>query len=189
MMRFRQLLLAAALLFGPVASAQFFQVGDDPFGRWSEMGTEHFRIVYPEGMDSLARAYAVDLERWRPLVGRSAGMDPGSLQWGRTPVILHPHNPYSNGSVAWAPKRMDLYTRPEAYGSIPQPWMTQLTTHESRHVVQMQLSYRRPFRWANYLVGEMWSGAIGAFYTPPVFLEGDAVVAETHHDTKLTKIA
>ena len=179
MMRFRQLLLAAALLVGPVASAQFFQVGDDPFGRWSEMGTEHFRIVYPEGMDSLARAYVVDLEKWRPLVGRSAGMDPGSLQWGRTPVILHPHNPYSNGSVAWAPKRMDLYTRPEAYGSIPQPWMTQLTTHESRHVVQMQLSYRRPFRWVNYLVGEMWSGAIGAFYTPPVFLEGDAVVAET----------
>ena len=43
----------------------------------------------------------------------------------------------------------------------------------------MQLTYRRPFRWVNYLVGEMWSGAVSAFYTPPVFLEGDAVVAET----------
>ena len=179
MKRFRTLLLAAGLLAGTTASAQFFQAGSDPFSRWSEMGTEHFRVIYPQGLDSLARAYAVDLEKWQPVVGASAGMAPGGLQWGRTPVILHPWHPYSNGSVAWAPKRMDLYTHPEAYGPYPQSWMTQLTTHESRHVAQMQLSYRRPFRWVNYLVGEMWSGAVSAFYTPPVFLEGDAVVAET----------
>ena len=179
MKRLRTLLLAAALLSGPLAKAQFFQAGSDPYSRWYEMDTEHFRIVYPEGTDSLARAYVLDLEKWLPHVGQSAGMAPGSLQWGRTPVILHPWNPYSNGSVAWAPKRMDLYTHPEAYGPYPQSWMTQLTTHESRHVAQMQLSYRRPFRWVNYLVGEMWSGAVSAFYTPPVFLEGDAVVAET----------
>ena len=162
----RTLLLAAGLLAGTTASAQFFQTGSDPFSRWF-------------GLDSLAQAYVVDLEKWQPVVGASAGMAPGSLQWGRTPVILHPWNPYSNGSVAWAPKRMDLYTHPEAYGPYPQSWMTQLTTHESRHVAQMQLSYRRPFKWVNYLVGEMWSGAVSAFYTPPVFLEGDAVVAET----------
>ena len=175
----RNLLLAAGLLAGPFASAQFYQAGNDPFSRWSQMGTEHYRIVYPRGMDSLARAYAIDLEKWQPNVGASARMAPGSLQFGRTPVILHPWTPYSNGSVAWAPKRMDLYTHPEAYGSIPQSWMTQLTTHESRHVVQMQLAYRKPFRWLNYVIGEMWSGGVSALYTPPVFLEGDAVVAET----------
>ena len=179
MKRLRNLLLAAGLLAGPVASAQFFQAGNDPFARWSEMDTEHFRVVYPRGLDSLARAYAIDLEQWQPKAGASARMAPGSLQWGRTPIILHPWNPYPNGSVAWAPKRMDLYTHPEPYGSLPQAWMTQLTTHESRHVVQMQLSYRKPFRWGNFLVGEMWSGAVSALYTPPVFLEGDAVVAET----------
>ena len=92
-------------------------------------------------------------------------MAPGGLQWGRTPVILHPFNPYSNGSVAWAPKRMDLYTHPEPYGSIPLSWMTQLTVHESRHVAQMQLAYRKPFRWVNYLVGEMWPGAVSALFT------------------------
>jgi hypothetical protein len=176
---FRFLLAAAGLLAGTVASAQFYQNGADPFGRWRTMGTDHYRIVYPEGLDSLARAYILDLEKWRHSVGVSAGMDPGSLQWGRTPVILHPHNPYSNGSVAWAPKRMDLYTHPEAYGSIPQAWMTQLTVHESRHVAQMQLAYRRPFRWVNYLVGEMWPGAVSALFLPRPFLEGDAVVAET----------
>ena len=179
MKRFRTILVAAGLLAGATASAQFFQAGSDPFSRWSEMGTKHFRLIYPQGLDSLARSYVVDLEQWQPRVGASAGMAPGSLHWGRLPVIMHPWNPYSNGSVAWAPKRMDLYTHPEAYGSIPQSWMTQLTVHESRHVSQMQLSYRRPFKWVNYLVGEMWSGAVSALYTPPVFLEGDAVVAET----------
>ena len=179
MMRLRSLLLAAGLLAGPLASAQFFQAGSDPFARWREMDTEHYRVVYPEGLDSLARTYLIDLEQWQPKVGVSAGMAPGSLQWGKTPVILHPWNPYSNGSVAWAPKRMDLYTHPEAYGSIPQPWMTQLTTHESRHVSQMQLNYRKPFRRGLYVLGEMWTGAVSAMFTPPVFLEGDAVVAET----------
>ena len=179
MKRFRLLLLAAGLFAGTAASAQFFQNGSDPFGRWSRMDTEHYRMVFPKGTDSLARAYLLDLEKWQPLVGQSAGMAPGSLQWGRTPVILHPHNPFSNGAVAWAPKRMDLFTHPEAYGSIPLPWMTQLTVHESRHVTQMQLAYRKPFRWVNFLVGEMWPGALSALFTPPAFLEGDAVVAET----------
>ena len=175
----RSLLLAAGLLAGTAASAQFYQNGSDPFGRWSTIDTEHYRIVYPQGLDSLARSYVLDLDTWQPLVGQSAGMAPGRRQWGRTPVILHPHNPYSNGSVAWAPKRMDLYTHPEAYGSIPQSWMTQLTVHESRHVAQMQLAYRKPFRWVNYLVGEMWPGAVSGLFTPPTLLEGDAVVAET----------
>lgn len=173
------LTLAAGFLSGGAARAQFYQNGSDPFGRWSTRGTEHYRIVYPEGMDSLARAYILDLERWQPLVGRSAGMAPGSLQWGRLPVVLHPFYPYSNGSVAWAPKRMDLYTHPEPYGSISLSWMTQLTVHESRHVSQLQLAYRRPFRWVNFLVGEMWPGAVSALFTPQPFLEGDAVVAET----------
>jgi hypothetical protein len=149
MKRLRILLLSAGLAAGTAASAQFYQNGSDPFGRWSQMKADHYRIVYPEGLDSLARTYLLDLEKWQPVVGRSAGMAPGGLQWGRTPVILHPFNPYSNGSVAWAPKRMDLYTHPEPYGSIPLSWMTQLTVHESRHVAQMQLAYRKPFRWVN----------------------------------------
>ena len=175
----RFLLLSVLLVQGTEAASQFYRNGEDPFGRWSEAGTEHFRVIYPEGLDSLGRTYLLDLEKWRPVVGRSAGMAPGSLQWGRTPVILHAHNPYSNGSVAWAPKRMDLYTHPEPYGTLPLSWTTQLTVHESRHLSQMQLAYRKPFRWVNFLVGEMWPGAVSALFTPPVLLEGDAVVAET----------
>lgn len=178
-MKLRRIFLLAALLAGPAASAQFFQAGDDPFGRWSEQHSAHYRILYPEGLDSLATAYIKDLERWRPSVGLSAGSVPGSRQWGKTPIILHADYPYSNGSVVWAPKRMDLYTRPEPYGTLPQPWMTQLTVHESRHLSQMQLAYRPPLRWVNFLVGEIWPGVIASLFTPQPLLEGDAVVAET----------
>ena len=175
----RILLLAAALFAGTAASAQFYQNGTDPFGRWSTFESKHFSVIYPEGTDSLARAYLLDLEKWQPVVGKSVGMDPVSGQRGRLPVIIHPHNPYSNGSVTWAPKRMDLYTHPEPYASIPLSWMTQLAVHESRHVAQMQLAYRKPFRWGNFLVGEMWNGAVAALFTPRVLLEGDAVATET----------
>ena len=48
MKRLRTLLLAAGLLAGTSASAQFFQAGSDPFSRWSEMDTEHFRMIYPQ---------------------------------------------------------------------------------------------------------------------------------------------
>ena len=118
------LIALAAALAAPVdASAQFYQNGDDPFGRWSETGSAHWRILYPEGTDSLARSYLSALEHWRPLVGESIGAAPVSLQGGRMPVVLHTHDPFSNGSVAWAPRRMDLYTHPEAYGSLPQSWV------------------------------------------------------------------
>ena len=171
--------IAAFLAFLPEVSAQFYLGGSDPVGRWREAGTARYRVIYPAGMDSLARAYAVSLEAWRPSVGLSAGMVPGAFQWGRTPVILHAFYPYSNGSVVWAPKRMDLYTRPDPYGTLPQSWVTQLAVHESRHLSQMQLGYRKPFRWVNVAVGEMWPGAVAALFTPQTLLEGDAVVAET----------
>ena len=132
-------LLAAVFAFSPEASAQFYLEGSDPFGRWSELGTAHFRIIYPAGLDSLARTYAISLETWHPSVGLSAGMAPGSGQWGKTPVILHAFHPYSNGSVVWAPKRMDLFTRPDPYGSLPQSWVTQLAVHESRHLLPKDL--------------------------------------------------
>lgn len=175
----RTLLSAAALLACTAASAQFFENGTDPFGSWSSAGGEHFRILYPKGMDSLARAYLVDLEKWQPLTGRSAGMDPMGLHRGKLPVVLHPYCMYSNGSVVWAPRRMELFTHPAPYGSLPQSWMTQLTVHESRHVAQMQLAYRKPFRWINFLVGEVWPGAVMGLFGPKTLLEGDAVVAET----------
>ena len=46
------------------ARAQFYSAGTDPGGvRWSSVRTENYRVIYPRGVDSLARAYALSLQQ------------------------------------------------------------------------------------------------------------------------------
>ena len=169
------LLLGAAPLF-----AQIEVPGNDPGRtRWSEIRGGTYRLIYPVGMDSLALSYYNELQRFSMPLARSIGFVPGSLQFGKTPVILHPFAPYSNGSVTWAPRRMELYTMPEPYNSLPQPWVTQLAVHEGRHLAQMQFGYKGGLKYPWYGLGEMWIGALAGIYPGPALLEGDAVVAET----------
>ena len=63
----RYLKLLAFLIFIPfTASAQFFVTGDDPGRlRWNYMDTESYRVIYPQGSDSLARVYARKLEKYK----------------------------------------------------------------------------------------------------------------------------
>lgn len=177
----RMTVIALLLLLLPFgARAQFFTAGDDPGCRkWYSIESENYRIIYPQGLDSLARVYAREMERFRKPVGLTSGYLPGECIRGKMPVVLHAYNSVSNGSVAWAPKRMDAYTIPQIYNGEATPWSTQLAVHESRHISQMQfgLSHaQRPFGW---FFGEMWNGLTAGLYTENSFLEGDAVCAET----------
>ena len=175
------LALAAGLLLGAApVFAQFEVPGNDPGRtRWSEIRGGTYRLIYPVGMDSLARTYYNELQRFTTPLAQSIGFVPGSLQFGKTPVILHPFTPYNNGSVTWAPRRMELYTMPDPYSSLPQPWVTQLAVHEGRHLAQMQFGYKGGLKYPWYVLGEMWIGALTGLYPDPALLEGDAVVAET----------
>jgi len=176
----RRLLIAALIALPLPAAAQFYLSGDEPAGKWKQIRTPGYRIVYPEAYNEQeVLAYAKALEYYTPYVGVSAGMAPGQYHWGKMPVVLHAYTPWSNGSVAWAPKRMDLYTLPEGYSSLAMPWVDQLVIHELRHVSQMQLGYRGYFNPINFIVGEMWNGAVAGLYSDKAVLEGDAVVAET----------
>ena len=178
---YKKTAVALLLLLLPlVAQAQFFTAGDDPgCRRWYSIESENYRIIYPRGLDSLARVYAREMERFRKPVGLTSGYLPGECIRGKMPVVLHAYNSVSNGSVAWAPKRMDAYTMPQVYGAEATPWPAQLAVHESRHISQMQfgLSHaQRPFGW---FFGEMWNGLTAGLYTENSLLEGDAVIAET----------
>ena len=160
--------------------AQFDLPGNDPGRiRWSEMRGGTYRLIYPQGMDSLATCYYNELQRFSTPLARSIGFTPGSLQFGKTPVILHAFTPYNNGSVAWTPRRMEFYTMPDPYESLPQPWVTQLAVHEGRHLAQMQFAYKGGLKYPWYVLGEMWPGALAGIYPDPALLEGDAVAAET----------
>ena len=168
------------LLAGFPAGAQFFSSGEDPGGvKWKSISSEHFRIIYPEGTDSLALQYGLALERYRIPVEEGIGYAPNALYRRPMPVVLHPYSAQANGSVIWAPRRMDLFTRPQAVSPEPQPWVTELAVHESRHVAQMQFARERGYGMFNILTGELFTGAMSALYPGPALLEGDAVVAET----------
>ena len=162
------------------ARAQIFSHGADPARlKWYSIESPSYKVIYPEGTDSLARRYAVLLERYRVPIGRSIGMTPGSLQWNKTPVVLHAYYGYSNGSMFWAPNRMDLFTRMEPYGADPAPWDMQLAAHEPRHQAQLQAGFRGPWKPLNYLLGELWPAAVWSLYPSQALSEGDAVAVET----------
>ena len=168
------------MMAGGNASAQFYTNGDDPGRiRWSRTDSPHYRIIYPAGMDSLAREYGTWMERFRTAESISSGLVPGEGYRHRTPVILHAFNGVSNGSITWAPKRADLYTLPDAYDPEPMPWIKSLAVHESRHLAQMQFGYRGWLRPLTYIIGDMAGGAYSALWPSTWFLEGDAVTAET----------
>ena len=173
-------LLIFALLIMPAGlSAQFYVTGDDPGKlKWNVIDTDNYSIIYPGGADSLARNYGYKLEKFRVPVSRTTGYlggGPGKL---RMPVVLHTYNT-SNGSVSWAPKRMDFFTIPSAYAPEALPWSTMLAVHESRHVTQMQFGMtaaQKPFGW---FLGEMWNILASLLYPGLSNIEGDAVIAET----------
>ena len=169
-----------AILSSFLANAQFYTTGDDPGSlKWYRIHTGNYSIIYPEGLDSLARVYGLNLEKYRPAVGRTAGYTYGKRTSVRLPVILHAYNANSNGVVVWAPKRIELYTTPSAYSPEPMPWEMNLAIHESRHVAQMQQGMSHVFKPFNWIFGQMWTGAIAGLYPSKWMLEGDAVVAET----------
>lgn len=168
------------LLVSATANAQFSSNGDDPGRlRWYRMDTPSYRLIYPAGCDSLAKVYGTELERFRMSESISSGLVPGEGYRRRTPVILHTWHGLSNGSVTWAPKRIDLYTMADAYDPEPTPWVKTLAVHESRHLAQMQFGYKGWLRPLTYILGDMAPGAYSAIWPSNWLLEGDAVVAET----------
>ena len=174
------MILAALLLAVLPAKAQFVLTGDDPGNlRWYSIETPYYKIIYPQGADSLAVNYGLLLEKYRPAIGLSLGFTPIGEGQQKMPVVLHTHNPRANGSVAWAPKRMDLYTLPDAYGSEPTPWDIQLATHEPRHQAQLELDRHGFWRFPSYVVGQAWTPALFQMYLARCLAEGDAVTVET----------
>ncbi len=169
------------LFFVPsIVKAQFYITGDDrATTKWYSVETPTYKVIYPRGADSLARVYAASLEKYSVAVGRSAGCVPGEYTREKIPVIMHGYNASSNGVVVWAPKRMDLFTSPQAYSSEAMPWVDMLTLHEQRHIAQMQTGLSGIYRGFDYVFGEMFNGLVAGIFQSSYILEGDAVIAET----------
>lgn len=180
-MRFQKDFPLLLLLFlSWTAKAQFQPTGSNPASvNWHRIETENFKLIYPTGSDSLASVYGLALEKYRTPLARTSGFLIGANDKNPMPVILHGHAAISNGSVTWAPRRIDMFTMPDPYSPTPLPWPTMLSVHEGRHASQMQFGRARGFNFFHYLFGEMFTGALAGIYPGRTLLEGDAVTTET----------
>ncbi len=166
---------AAMLLNTNTIMAQFFVTGDNPASvKWNYIKSENYKIIYPQEIDSLAYRYLWLLESERERIMAGLEVNPK-----RIPVVLNPYTTLSNGTVVWAPKRVELYTLPPANRGYAQNWEMQLVLHESRHVGQMTNFTQGVFKPLSWILGEQMAGAAVGIYAPKWLLEGDAVVAET----------
>lgn len=162
------------------AGAQFYNSGNESSSvKWSQISTRTYRVIYPKGLDSLARAYAASLERAKVAVGGSLGFEPNQSYRSPMPVVLHPYTVEANGLVSWCPRRMELFTIPDHYFPEALPWMQQLSIHESRHAAQMQPYAGGSLKALRAIVGDISPSILCAIMGGPSAMEGDAVVAET----------
>ncbi|MDP4222936.1 MAG: hypothetical protein Q8868_06445 [Bacteroidota bacterium] len=156
-----------------ISNAQYYNTGQDPGSlKWLQIKTERFRVIYPgsygaAGVD-LARALDDAYSRITSLYA------PKKF---RIPVIIHNYTTESNGYVAWAPSRMELYPTPEM-NSIPLDPFTILSVHELTHVFQMESLEKGFTKFMSFLAGQQFTGIVSSLL-PLWFLEGDAVFSES----------
>ncbi|MEG2758515.1 MAG: hypothetical protein RR908_01425 [Rikenellaceae bacterium] len=157
-----------------IALAQYVVSEIDPISyRWKQIKREDAgKIIYPDFLEERALMVANISDTIRPYI--TYGLYNRVYDF---PISLHPSTILSNGMVTWTPKRMELMTALPT-GSFAVPWLTQLTIHESRHVVQLSNLNQGFTKGASYILGEQAPG-IMAIVMPRYFYEGDAVAAET----------
>ena len=156
------------------AKAQYFQTGQDPSSiSWRQINTVNFQVIYPEEFEIQAQRVSYILEKVYSYGSKSLNFNPRKVS-----VILHTHTVNSNGLVAWAPKRIELFTTPNQQ-IYAQDWLEQLGVHEFRHLVQMDKIQSELPGLLTALLGQQAAAIVVGAYLPFWFLEGDAVVTET----------
>jgi hypothetical protein len=164
----------AGLIHTACLLGQFYSTGESPASiKWSRITTPHFKIIYTKGLNDEANLLANKLEYFMPL---SMGDFEHPMK-KKFPVLLHTTSVLSNGYVTLAPKRMEIVTTPPQ-DSYAQDWITQLTLHEFRHVVQLNRLDQGFTSALGWLTGEIAAGIVSS-QIPAWFYEGDAVSNET----------
>ncbi len=167
------LIIFLFIFSGYSAKAQFYSTGQDPASaKWKQIKTDNFQIIFQKDYVLQAQKIANILEYYYQKAGNTLNHKPKKIS-----IILHNQTIRSNGYVAWAPKRMELFTTPSP-DHYPDPWLEHLCIHELRHVVQMDKLNQGITKILSIVFGQQATGLI-AGQLPMWFLEGDAVCTET----------
>jgi hypothetical protein len=144
--------------------------------RWKQINTDTARIIFPEGIDSMA-------QRISNIVHWLAKNNPASLgnQVRKINIVLQTQTTISNGYVSLGPFRSEFYLTPSLnnfdLGSIS--WPEALSVHEFRHVEQFNNFRNGISKLVYYLFGEEGLLVAVSAAIPNWFFEGDAVYNET----------
>jgi hypothetical protein len=174
MKKFRGIYVFLLLLFISNHSfSQYFSFGQDPASvKWQQIQTRNFQVIFPESFSGHGNRVANILEFAYEKVSHSLDHQPRKIT-----VIVHNQTIVSNGFVAPAPNRMELFSVPPQRNQVT-PWLEHLAVHELRHVVQIDKMNQGISRILSYVFGEQATGAVAGLF-PMWFYEGDAVIAET----------
>jgi hypothetical protein len=170
MNKFGGLLLTLLLCGLSPLAAQWGMTPLDTTGRnWKVIRTEHYDVIFPEGLEKEGRHAADSLKFLFPL--QQGSLKP--VRHHRYPVILYPDYLGTNGFVSWMPRRSVFYGTPTS--QFNGDWISTLAVHEGRHMVQLDAIDRNTVHAVYFLYGEL------AFLPgmPFWWLEGDAVMTET----------
>lgn len=138
---------------------------------WKQIKSEHFQLIFPQELDSMAREISREIERVQQFIGRDMDMPLKKIS-----IVLQNKNLIPNGFVQLAPRKSEMYvTSPQDIEGIN--WLETLVLHELRHVVQMDKTtgkFTKPFL-------EQFAFALYGLILPSWFFEGDAVWMETRY--------
>jgi hypothetical protein len=167
------LLSLAFLISSSIIKAQYYDTGQDPANlKWLQLKSGNYTIIYPEkyGTAGIEFAKSVDM-------ANSALKSLFPERKFRLPIVIHNFTVESNGYVAWAPKRMEIFPTPEQ-NTIPLDPQSQLTLHEMAHVMQMESLNAGTLKFLSFFLGQQVTGSSASFL-PLWFMEGDAVFSES----------
>jgi len=169
------ILFSAALLISTGTAAQRFG-GHRPSTKWFQLNNETARVIYPAGMDSVARRVAGIADRLSNTTLTTIGEKQHKIN-----IVLQPYTTVSNAYVGLGPYRSELYLTPpqNSFELGGLPWQDNLEIHEYRHVQQynnFNVGLSKVFR---VLFGENGQELANAVAVPNWFWEGDAVFQET----------
>ena len=177
--RVARLVLLSCFLCGPVrpAAGQVYEPVYRPPGvAYSQQESEHFRIIFEQGLEAEAAEAAAVLESTLPPASELVGL----RRRLHLPVVLNGFNDRSNGYVTPLPFRQEVEgarMRGQALSPRPPSWMAAVMPHELVHAAHAEAGsgfglggMLRPFapdvsRAVNFMV-------------PPGFAEGAAVYLE-----------
>lgn len=175
MLRLLSFFIILLILYSPV-DAQIFG-GTSPQIHWKQIKIPGAKIIYPDGIDSVAQIVASNILRINEAPQKTIG---GKRK--RIHIVLRNSGLISNGYVALSPFRSEFYLTPPQnpleLGSLP--WPDMLSVHEYRHVEQysnFDIGLSHAFR---IIFGQSGQALANATSVPDWFFEGDAVYQETN---------